>query len=166
MELVWSYPNFTSLPEEINHQWPTTTTITTMAAAARNGPLPPHTRYNFECLCIGLIEDDPRAGKLLFSGNERVYGRQNAPMMRQWWQWILPCHQSILRVIDPLIAKEMCIRLLGGSFLSIQRVGAGWVAFCVLLGGGISSGGNHGDGGYCWSLAVGCSVLMPGQTQQ
>jgi hypothetical protein len=59
MELVWSDPNFTSLPEETNHQWPTTTTITTMAAAAGNGPLPLHRRYNIECLGVGLIGDNP-----------------------------------------------------------------------------------------------------------
>jgi hypothetical protein len=50
---------------------------------------------------------------MLFSGNERVYDPQNAPMMRQRWQSILPCHRSILRVIDPLIAREKYICLLG-----------------------------------------------------
>ncbi len=46
-----------------------------------------------------------------FSCNKGVYCPLNAPMVRQWRQWILPHHQSILRVIDPLIARK-----LGASF--------------------------------------------------
>ncbi len=66
MELVWSESNFISLPEEINHQQTTTTSITTMAASTRNGPLPPHTRYNFECLHVRSIGDNHQTSKYAF----------------------------------------------------------------------------------------------------
>jgi hypothetical protein len=65
MELVWSDPDFISLLEEINHQQPTTTTITTMAATARNGPLPPHMRYNFEWH-VRSIGDDHQTSEYAF----------------------------------------------------------------------------------------------------
>jgi hypothetical protein len=130
-----TYHGISMVWPQINHQWPTTTAITTMAAATRNGPLLPHTRYKSECLHIGSIGAIPEQANMLFSGNERVYDPQNAPMMRQWWQWILPHHRSILRVIDPLIAKESLSACSGDHLLSIWCVGAGWVAFCVSLGG-------------------------------
>ncbi len=159
ISMVWL-----SLPEEINHQWPTTTTITTMAAAARNGPLPPHTRYNFECLHIGLIGDDHRTSKYAFLWQWEGLWPSNALMMRQWWWWISPRLWSILRVIDPLIAREKYIRLLGGSSpIPTQR---SRVSCLLCVTRAVSGDSGHGDGGCCWPLAVGCSVLMSGQIPQ
>ncbi len=39
----------------------------------------------------------------------------NAPVVQQWWWWwwISPCHWSVLRALDRLIAREKHICLLG-----------------------------------------------------
>ncbi len=91
------------------------TTITTMATAARNGPLPPHMRSNFECMHIKLIGDDPQVSKYAFLWQwEGLWPlkRTNDEVMMAM---NLTSPSSILSVIDPLIAREKYFRLLRGS---------------------------------------------------
>jgi hypothetical protein len=47
--------------------------ITTMAAAAKNGPLLPHMSSNFGSILVGSTGNDAPSKRILFSCNEGVY---------------------------------------------------------------------------------------------
>jgi hypothetical protein len=49
-------------------------------------------------------------------------------------------------------------------YLSSTSVQGEWPSGCRQ--GAISGSGGHGDGGCCWLLAIGCSVLTSGQILQ
>ncbi len=84
------------------------------AAAARHGSLAPHRRPFIPIWHIGSMDDDPPSKRLCFStAREGLWPskRSNGKVMMAI---NLPCHQSVLRAIDPLVAREYYIRLLGG----------------------------------------------------
>ncbi len=84
------------------------------AAAAGHGSLAPHRRPVIPIRRVGSIDDNPLSKQLCFSmAREGLWPskRSNGEAMMAI---NLPCHWSILRAIDPLVARENCIRLLGG----------------------------------------------------
>jgi hypothetical protein len=56
--------------------------ITTMTAAAKNGPLSPHTSSNFGSILVELTGDDAPSKRIFFSCNEGVYRPLNALMAK------------------------------------------------------------------------------------
>ncbi len=83
------------------------------AIAAGHGSLAPHRRPFIPIWCVGSMDDDPLS-KLCFSmAREGLWPSKRSDGMVMI-AINLPSHWSVLRAIDPLVARENYTRLLGG----------------------------------------------------
>jgi hypothetical protein len=85
------------------------------AAAARHGSLAPHRRPFIPIRCVGLMDDNPPSKRLCFSTAREGLWPSKRSDGKAMMAINLPCHRSALRAIDPLVARENYICLLGGS---------------------------------------------------
>jgi hypothetical protein len=85
------------------------------AAAAGHGSLAPHRRPVIPIRRVGSMDDDPSSNQLCFSTAREGLWPSKRSDGKAIMAINLPCHRSVLRAIDPLVARENYIRLLGGS---------------------------------------------------
>ncbi len=85
------------------------------AAAAGHGSLAPHRRPVIPIWHIGSMDDNPLSKQLCFSTAREGLWPSKCSNGKAMMAINLPCHRSVLRAIDPLVARENYIRLLGGS---------------------------------------------------
>jgi hypothetical protein len=84
------------------------------AAAARHGSLAPHRRPFIPIRRVRLMDDNPLSKQLCFSTAREGLWLSNCSDGEAMMAINLPHHRSILRAIDPLVARENYTRLLGG----------------------------------------------------
>ncbi len=85
------------------------------AAAAGHGSLAPHRRPVIPIWRIGSMDFDPPSKQLCFSTAREGLWPSKHSNGKAMMATNLPRHWSVLRAIDPLVARENYIRLLGGS---------------------------------------------------
>jgi hypothetical protein len=84
------------------------------AAAARHGSLAPYRRPVIPIRRVGSMDDNPPSKQLCFSMVREGLWPSKRSDGKAMMAINLPHHRSILRAIDPLVARENYIRLLRG----------------------------------------------------
>ncbi len=84
------------------------------AAATGHGSLAPHRRPVILIRHVGSMDDDPLSKRLSFSTAREGLRPSKCSDGKAMMVINLPRHRSVSRAIDPLVARENYIRLLGG----------------------------------------------------